>query len=198
MKITELILASTSLHKKREIEAALPAYRILVPKDKGIDFHVEETGAAFLDNALLKVRALYSLARAPVLADDSGLCVASLGGRPGVFSARFGWDLPRPPRNDAERNAYLLSLLDPGRTHEAFFVCAMVLMLHEYRFFVAQETVAGVITREPRGSSGFGYDPVFYVPEKGQTVAELPLEEKNVFSHRGRAAMKIRAVLESE
>ncbi len=195
MKITELLLASNNRHKRIEIAAALPDCVLSLPGEKGIRFDVEETGATFLENALLKARALYTLARAPVLADDSGLCVASLGGRPGVYSARFGFDLPKPPANDAERNAYLLSLLPRGERHAAFFVCAMVLLVSEYRFYTAQETVEGVIVHEPKGSSGFGYDPVFFVPEKGKTIAELPLEEKNSFSHRGRAAARIRALV---
>ncbi|MBN2353301.1 MAG: RdgB/HAM1 family non-canonical purine NTP pyrophosphatase [Spirochaetales bacterium] len=197
MKIDAALLASNNRHKKIEIAAALPGLIISLPADKGIEFDVEETGATFLDNALLKARALFAAAKTPVIADDSGLCVASLDGRPGVYSARFGFDLPAPPADDAERNAYLLSLLPRGRRHEAFFVCAMVLLLSEYRFFAAQETVEGLIVHEPRGSSGFGYDPVFFVPEKGKTIAELPLEDKNSFSHRGRAAARIRANIES-
>jgi XTP/dITP diphosphohydrolase len=195
MKITELLLATTNRHKKIEIADALPGVAISLPTEKGIALDVEETGATFLENALLKARAIFSLAHAPVLADDSGLCVTSLGGRPGVYSARFGFDLPRPPANDTERNAYLLSLLTRGERHEAFFVCAMVLLVSEYRFFAAQETVAGVIVHKPKGSSGFGYDPVFYVPEKGRTIAELSLEEKNSFSHRGRAVSRIRSLI---
>jgi XTP/dITP diphosphohydrolase len=133
-----------------------------------------------------------------VLADDSGLCLPVLDGRPGVYSARFGDDLPAPPQNDAERNAYLLSLIPRDSRPEAFFVCAMVLLVSEYRFFAAQETVSGVITHQPRGSGGFGYDPVFYLPARGLTVAEIELKEKNTFSHRGRAVGRIRAILESE
>ncbi len=197
MKIAEVLLASNNRHKKTEIAAALPGIAISLPAEKGIGFDVEETGTTFLENALLKARALFAAAQTPVLADDSGLCVASLDGRPGVYSARFGSDLPTPPANDVERNAYLLSLLEPGQRHEAFFACAMVLILSAHRFFVVQETVEGLIVHEPRGTSGFGYDPVFFVPEKGKTIAELPLEDKNSFSHRGRAAARLRALLES-
>jgi XTP/dITP diphosphohydrolase len=196
MKITELLLASNNRHKKIEIAAALPGYTIQIPEEKGLKFECEETGATFLDNALLKARTLYAQAGVPVLADDSGLCVESLGGRPGIYSARFGFDLPQPPANDVERNTYLLSLLPPGDGHRAFFVCAMALVLSDYRFFAVQETVAGLIVAQPRGSSGFGYDPIFYVPERGKTIAQLPLEIKNQFSHRGRAARRIAALLD--
>lgn len=194
----EIILATNNKHKHIEISQALPGYEIRTPRDLGIAFDCEETGATFLDNALLKARALHALCRRPVLADDSGLCVPALGGRPGVYSARFGQDQPAPPRNDAERNAYLLSLLPEDSRPAAFFVCAMVLLAAEYRIFTAQETVAGVIIHTPRGTQGFGYDPIFYLPERGLTVAEIGLPEKNSFSHRGRAVRRIRAVLESE
>jgi len=196
LPVTDIILASNNAHKHDEIAAALPAYRILVPRDLGIDFTCEETGATFFDNALKKARALFALCGRPVLADDSGLCVPALGGRPGVFSARFGSELPTPPRTDAERNAYLLSLLPHNSQPEAFFVCAMVLLFDEYRYWAAQETVHGVIIHEARGKEGFGYDPVFYLPERGLTVAEIALEDKNAFSPRGRAVARIRAALE--
>ena len=193
----EIVLATNNKHKHTEISEALPGYTVLTPRNLGIEFDCEETGTTFLDNALLKARALFALCRKPVLADDSGLCVPALGGRPGVYSARFGQDQSAPPRDDAERNAYLLSLIPKDSRPEAFFVCAMVLLVSEYRVFTAQETVSGVIVHTPRGTHGFGYDPVFFLPERGLTVAEIGLPEKNTFSHRGRAVRRIKAILES-
>jgi XTP/dITP diphosphohydrolase len=196
--ITELLLASNNAHKKTEIAQALPGYTLLLPRDKNIRFECEETGTTFVENALLKARALFALCRSPVLADDSGLCVSALGGSPGVVSARFGSELPSPPRDDRERNAYLLSLLPRAQKHEAFFVCAMVVMFDEHRFACVQETVQGLIIDSPAGELGFGYDPVFFVPELGKTVAQIPLALKNSFSHRGRAAARIRLLLDRE
>ena len=194
----EIVLASNNRHKHTEIGQALPGYAVLTPRDIGLDFECEETGATFLENSLKKAQELFARCRKPVLADDSGLCLPVLDGRPGVYSARFGYDLPDPPHNDAERNAYLLSLIPHDSQPEAFFVCAMVLLVSAYRVFTVQETVAGVITHHPRGNGGFGYDPVFFLPERGLTVAEVALQEKNTFSHRGRAVRRIRAILESE
>jgi len=203
-----ILLASNNRHKKIEIARVLEGYAVLTPAERGLEFECEETGVTFLENALLKARSLAAIAETPVIADDSGLCVPSLGGRPGVLSARFGADLSRPPGSDAERNEYLLSLLPDdvwGGSHDkggpddradAYFVCCMVLLCGPERFVIVQETVQGRLVRTPRGEGGFGYDPIFFIPELGKTAAELTLDEKNSYSHRGRAAARIKQLLD--
>ncbi|GHU90048.1 non-canonical purine NTP pyrophosphatase [Spirochaetia bacterium] len=214
--------ATGNTHKKAELAAILRAailkdHEIRIPADAGIDFDPEETGSTFLENALIKARALYRLTAeigqpgkglgkglsSPVIADDSGLCVDALGGRPGIYSARYqgigryGSEDGKKP-DAAERNALLLDELGDKTNRKARFVCAMVLLFNEDRFFVAQETLEGeIISRAEgkRGSGGFGYDPILWLPELGRTVAELSEEEKNRISHRGKAAKALTKLL---
>ena len=197
-------LATGNIHKKAELAALLPEHTIRIPADAGLVFDPKETGASFLDNALIKARALYRLLRERdggsgeppvVLADDSGLCVDALGGRPGIRSARYqGPDTGVNPGggnlSDPERNAALLEELGDHPDRRARFVCAMVLLPDEHRFLAVRETLEGEIVRpaEVRGAGGFGYDPIFYLPDLGRTLAELSAEEKNRISHRGKAA----------
>jgi XTP/dITP diphosphohydrolase len=187
--------ATGNLHKKTEISAILTGHTIKIPADAGIDFDPDETGKTFLDNALIKARELQRLLAErnifdPVLADESGLCVDALDGRPGIFSARYGSE-----GDPSKRNALLLCELGDNPRREARFVCSMVLLYNNDRFFTAQETLEGELIREERGGGGFGYDPIFYVPSLGRTVAELPEVEKNRISHRGKAGKAIAALL---
>jgi XTP/dITP diphosphohydrolase len=199
-------LASGNKHKREEIAAIFTGCRILLPADAGNGaFAPEETGVTFAENALIKARALYGLLAArlgederlpqgPVLADDSGLCVDALSGRPGVHSARYG-SSGGAKLGAAERNALLLDeanavLVRQGGPRSCRFVCAMVLLYSHERFYLVQETLEGELVGcigEARGEGGFGYDPVVYLPELGRTVAELSECEKNAMSHRGKA-----------
>ncbi|MDR1908318.1 MAG: non-canonical purine NTP pyrophosphatase [Spirochaetaceae bacterium] len=192
--------ASGNAHKKREIEALLKgrlgAVELRIPGEAGIPFEPEENGAAFLDNALIKARSLRLLLdsrglEGPVLADDSGLCVDALGGRPGVHSARYGGGA-----GQAERNRLLLAETEGCAERGARFVCALVLLYSGDRFYAVQETLEGELLRESRGGGGFGYDPLLYLPELGRTVAELTEEEKNTLSHRGKAGRALARFLE--
>jgi XTP/dITP diphosphohydrolase len=197
-----LWFATGNAHKREELAAVLKGHTVQIPADADLAFDPEETGAAFLENALIKARALYDLALslgrgAPVIADDSGLCVDALGGRPGIYSARYGSEGGRP-MEAAERNALLLSELGDTPRRSARFVCAMVLLISPDRFFIAQETLEGELVRDisaARGSGGFGYDPILYLPERGCTVAELSEADKNLISHRGKAARAIAKLL---
>ncbi|GHV61499.1 non-canonical purine NTP pyrophosphatase [Spirochaetia bacterium] len=200
--------ATGNAHKKAELAAVLQEHEIRIPADAGIEFDPEETGATFLENALIKARALYRLTAEkgladPIIADDSGLCVDALGGRPGIYSARYqgvgryGSEGGKKP-DAAERNALLLRELGDNPNRKARFVCAMVLLFSEDRFFAVQETLEGeIISRAEgkRGGGGFGYDPILWLPELGRTVAELSEEEKNRISHRGKAAMALAKLL---
>ncbi|MDR3247461.1 MAG: RdgB/HAM1 family non-canonical purine NTP pyrophosphatase [Treponema sp.] len=190
--------ATGNVHKKQELAAIFAAagltqFSLKIPVDGGIGgFDPEETGSSFVENSLIKARALYQLLaqqgiREPVIADDSGLCVDVLGGRPGIYSARYGG------RDPAERNRLLLEELGDASNRRAQFVCAMVLLYDENRFACVQETLEGEIVApgKERGLGGFGYDPILYLPALGRTVAELGEDEKNRLSHRGKAAQAI-------
>jgi len=193
--MTELLLASNNEHKHAEFVRLFPGVRIVRPRDIGVDFDFAEGGASFLENALGKARALHDIARRAVIGDDSGLCVAALGGEPGVHSSRYGWDGARKLET-AERNALLASRLAGVEDRRAFFVCCLALVLDAERFVAVQETVHGRIAEAPRGANGFGYDPLFLLPDRGLTIAELPDAEKDLVSHRGRAARRLRRMLD--
>ena len=199
-------LASGNVHKQKELAAILDGHSVLIPADAGIaDFDPDERGSCFAENAVIKARALYAhpafSGSGPVLADDSGLCVDALDGRPGIFSARYG-SVNGKKIGAAERNAMLLEEVNaavadakPGTKSRACrFVCAMALLYSPYRFYVVQETLEGELVPNitaARGSGGFGYDPIVFLREFGRTVAELSGEEKNAASHRGKAAKAI-------
>lgn len=196
----EILLASGNPHKALEFSRMMPGYRILLPKDLGLKFSCEETGTTFIDNALIKARALFAAAHdrdIPVMADDSGLCVDALGGRPGIRSARYGMQGGRELES-GQRNALLLKELAPYTDlaqRGAHFVCALVLMLSPYRIVVFQETVAGHIAFSPYGQGGFGYDPIFIIDGLGKHMAAISDQEKDAWSHRGRACRHLLAFL---
>lgn len=191
-----IYFASGNAHKRAELTAILSGHVLRVPADLGIPFDPVEDGSTFLENSFIKARALYRIVRAPVIADDSGICVDALEGRPGIHSARYGSENGRE-MDAAGRNTLLLSELGDQNNRSARFVCAMVLMLSLDRFFAVQETLEGEIIREERGAGGFGYDPVMYLRGLGRTVAELSEEEKNRLSHRGLAGRRIAALIET-
>jgi XTP/dITP diphosphohydrolase len=196
--IKELLLASNNDHKRREFARLFHGVTIRMPGDIGIDFDFPEDGDTFLANAHGKAAALYGRARRPVIADDSGLCVSSLGGEPGVYSARYGSSADGVLLEAPRRNAYLLERMAGAKERSAYFVCCLVLFLSDERFLVVQETVTGTIADGPRGANGFGYDPLFIMPGSGKTMAELPEEDKDRLSHRGRAALRMRALLRED
>jgi XTP/dITP diphosphohydrolase len=193
----EILLATGNSHKREEFERIFSEHRILLPRELGLEYEYSETGQSFLENALGKARTLFDLSHRPVLADDSGLSVRSLGGEPGIYSARYGPEGQRDTFTDRDRYLYLLERMSDVTEREAAFVCCMVLIVERQRLFVAQETFEGLIAKSPAGQGGFGYDPVFFVPDRGCTVAQLPDEVKDRISHRGRAARRLLTVLSS-
>ena len=186
--------ATNNAHKKRELEAILNK-QLSIP-DSCISFNPEETGTTFMENALIKARALKELIgekKEPVIADDSGLCVDALDGRPGVLSARYGKEEGKKLTSD-QQNLLLLEELGNNPNRAARFVCAMVLLFEHDNFIAVQETLEGEIVKNrelSRGEGGFGYDPVFLIPGLGRTLAELSADEKNRISHRGKAGRTI-------
>ena len=198
MMIQEILLASNNEHKHREFARLFDGVRVLEPRDIGMAFDFVEDGATFRENALGKAMALYQVAKRPVVADDSGLCVAALGGEPGIYSNRYGAGPDGTPLDTPRRNQLLLDRLKDATDRGAFFVCCIALVVTEHRYFLAQETVDGEIALAPRGAHGFGYDPLFTLPGRGATMAEVPDAVKDEVSHRGRAARRIMAILRSE
>lgn len=182
----KVILASKNPHKLTELSAILSqhGFEIALESEYGLDIDVDETGTTFEENSLLKAEAVMKASGLPVLADDSGLMVDALNGAPGVYSARYGHK-----SSDGERTAFLLENMKdvPDGKRTAKFVCVITCLWPDGRKIVARGECPGVITREVHGKNGFGYDPVFYLPELGMTYAELPSEQKNAISHRARA-----------
>lgn len=188
-----LLIATTSGGKLREWQNLLRAgpFELLDLRDAGLSFDVEETGATFRANALLKVDAYGRASNLLTLAEDSGLAVAALNGAPGVLSARWEGD------DYAHKNALLIRLLagQEGTRRACKYVCAVALRHPDGRIWHARGELHGQIAHEPAGDGGFGYDPVFSVPRLGKTLAQISIDEKDSISHRGRAARRIRAVL---
>jgi XTP/dITP diphosphohydrolase len=193
--MNELLVATGNRGKFREIEGLLrdAVARLYSPEDfPGIP-RVEEDGATFAENAVKKAQSAAIASGKPVIADDSGLEVDALGGRPGVYSARFaGKDA-----NDSRNNARLLEELGnlPEQQRSAAFRCVIALCFPDGGCRTFTGALHGVILKEPRGTDGFGYDPLFLVPECGRTLAELPLDVKNAISHRGQALAKLKEYL---
>jgi XTP/dITP diphosphohydrolase len=191
-----LLLATTNRHKVEELRsifADLP-FRLLSLHDVDLDMDVEETGTTFKENAELKALAYARASGLFSLAEDSGLEIDALSGAPGVYSARF----IRPDASYEERFRFILDRLQglPMEQRTARFRCAMVLAEPSGYHHSVEGVVEGVIADAPRGEHGFGYDPIFWVPEFGKTTAELEPEQKNRISHRGRAARLALALLE--
>ena len=192
----KLVIASNNAGKLREIGAILAPLRIEVVPQASLDVpEAEEPFDTFVENALAKARHAAQLTGLPALADDSGICVDALGGAPGVHSARFAGE----PKSDPRNNERLLELLAPHSDRRAHYYCVMVLMRHgmDPQPLIAQAEWHGEILRAPRGSGGFGYDPLFLEPRSGKTGAELAPEEKNRISHRGRALAELVRLLQA-
>ena len=188
----KIVFATTNEGKVKEIKEILGDFPIEVVsmKEMGITADIEENGTTFEENSLIKARALAKLTGLPALADDSGLEVDYLNGEPGIYSARY---LGRDTDYDYKNN-YIIDKLSgaKGEDRSARFVCVISLVLPDGREFVERGVVEGLIGYEQKGENGFGYDPIFYLPEYEKTSAELPPEKKNKISHRGKAltAMK--------
>ena len=191
-----LLLATNNAGKLRELHDILSGLplELVTPSQIGLDLEVDETGASFEENAILKATAFARASGLPALADDSGLEIDALGGEPGVHSKRYAG----PDASDADRIALVLSKLQdvPEAQRSARFRCVMALATPEELVGTVEGVCEGRVAFAPRGDNGFGYDPIFLLPERGRTMAELPAEEKNVISHRGRAGAAARGLVE--
>ncbi|MBB3103422.1 RdgB/HAM1 family non-canonical purine NTP pyrophosphatase [Azomonas macrocytogenes] len=184
--ITELVLASHNAGKLKELQAMLGKDIRVRPVSDFSAIEPEETGLSFIENAILKARHAARVSGLPALADDSGLAVAALGGAPGIYSARYA-----DGQGDAANNAKLLAALQglPDAERDAQFVCTLALLRHaeDPLPILCEGLWHGRILHAPRGEQGFGYDPLFWVPERDCSSAELPAAEKNRISHRAKA-----------
>jgi len=193
-----LLLATNNAHKKGELEAIFPGWKLLLPADVGQEgWDHEETADTFLGNALGKAQALWRAVGGlhSVLADDSGICVDALGGAPGVYSARYGQDTASRKLTDHEKNLLLLKNLEATTDRRARFVCALALVLGTHRVFTVEEAWEGEVARSIDGVHGFGYDPLFFLPSLGLTSAQLSPDLKNRLSHRYRACRRLAAAV---
>lgn len=190
----ELILATSNPGKIAELSALLAPIICMPQSNLGI-IDAEENGLSFVENALIKARHASSEANRPALADDSGLVVPALHGRPGIYSARFAGITA----TDSENTACLLQALNGIADTEraAYFYCAIVIVQHaqDPTPLIACGKLDGYITHQPGGEHGFGYDPVFYVPQQQCTMAQLPAKIKNTLSHRAKALQQLKQQL---
>ena len=181
----KFVLATQNAGKVKEMSAILAQFDIEVisAKDAGINLDVEETGTTFAENAMLKAKAICKAANLPAIADDSGLCVDALNGGPGVYSARYGGE----GLDDKGRYQLLLNNMRGQTTRAAHFACAIACAFPNGKTLTAEGRCDGSIAFAPMGEGGFGYDPIFFVPEYRKTFGQLTAEEKSKISHRGKA-----------
>ncbi len=184
----KVVLASKNKHKWEEIRKITEKLdiQLIMESELGVDIDVEETGTTFEENSLLKARAVMEATGLPALADDSGIAVDALNGEPGIYSARYGFD---ESLDDWGRLQLLLKNMEnvPDDRRQGKFVCVITMITPENEIIQARGEVHGMITRKPAGEGGFGYDPIFYYPPFGKTLAEVPAEQKNQVSHRAKA-----------
>lgn len=185
MEAMKFVLATHNPGKLKEMSAILKELGITVvsPGELGISAEVEETGTTFAENAMLKAKAVCRAAELPAIADDSGLCVDALNGGPGVYSARYGGE----GLDDRGRYTLLLNTMRGMPSRTAHFACAIACAFPNGDTLTAEGRCDGTIAYAPMGTGGFGYDPVFFVPELKKTFGQLTAEEKSALSHRGRA-----------
>jgi len=189
--LTELLIATTNSGKQAELVELLKRQpiKLILPQSIGLDIHINETGLTYQENAWIKAAAFYKASGIPSLSDDSGLEVDALNGAPGLHSARFSTE---PDAKDKDRRLLLLQRLAPHqRPWSARFVCCVVLAVSLHERVIAEGQCRGEIIPEERGSNGFGYDPVFFIPTMKKTMAELSMDEKNAVSHRALAVREL-------
>ncbi len=184
----KVVLASKNPHKLEEISKITEQFgmELILQSQLGVDIEVEETGTTFEENSLIKAKAVMEATGLPAIADDSGIAVDALNGEPGIYSARYGFD---DTLDDWGRLQLLLKNMEnvPDGQRQGKFVCVITFITPDGEIIQARGEVHGEILREARGENGFGYDPIFYYPPFGKTLAQIPAEDKNRVSHRGQA-----------
>lgn len=191
----KVVLASKNAHKLEEMQAILGSQgiEVVLQSEMGVDVDVEETGTTFEENSRLKAQAVMEASGLPAIADDSGLCVTALQDAPGVYSARYGGE----GLDDVGRYKLLMSNMQGQVDRCCKFVSVVCLVMPNGDEIMARGECHGVVGFAPQGENGFGYDPIFFLPEKKKTFAQLTSEEKNAISHRGNALQEFQKKLES-
>ena len=191
----KLVLASKNQKKLAEMSDILShlGVEVVLQSQVGVDVDVEETGTTFEENSMLKAKAVMEAAGMAAIADDSGLCVDALNGAPGVYSARYGG----PELDDVGRYQLLLENMRGQMPRTARFVSVITCCFPNGDVLTARGECEGTVAFAPQGASGFGYDPIFFVPELRKTFAQLTAEEKNAISHRGKALKQFQEKLEA-
>ncbi|WP_026892153.1 RdgB/HAM1 family non-canonical purine NTP pyrophosphatase [Lacrimispora aerotolerans] len=195
MNEDKIIFATGNEGKMREIREILKdlGMKILSMKEAGADLNIVEDGSTFLENAEIKAKAVWEKTGGIVLADDSGLVIDCLNGEPGIYSARYmGEDTSYEIKN---QNLLNRAAKARGDERSARFVCSIAAVLPDGNVLHTEETMEGILADKPAGEEGFGYDPIFYLPEFQKTAAELPMELKNKISHRGKALEEMKCKL---
>ena len=192
----KLIIASNNAHKLTEMKAILAPFfdDVQSMREAGIEHETVEDGQTFMENALKKARELAEISGCCAIADDSGLCVDALDGAPGIYSARFSG----VHGDDKANNRLLLEKLEGVQNRAAHYTCAIALCWPDGRMLTAEDYLFGEIAHDEKGTGGFGYDPLFLLPERGLRTAELAPGEKNAISHRGKALRKQVKLLEEQ
>ena len=196
--MTEIIFATENAGKIREVEAMFEGLGVSVKtmKEAGIRANIIEDGSTFMENAVKKAKTIAGYTKEIVLADDSGLVIDHLNGEPGIYSARYlGEDTPYEIKN-----AELLSRMEgvEETKRSARFVCAMAAVMPDGEVLQTEGVMEGIIGYEAAGENGFGYDPIFYLPEFGMSSAQISSEQKNAVSHRGKALRKMQKLLQNK
>ncbi|MEI0603187.1 RdgB/HAM1 family non-canonical purine NTP pyrophosphatase [Brachyspira alvinipulli] len=190
--LEKLVIATSNKHKLKEIEELFSGNAIKeilpIPSDIG---EIIEDGKTFIENSLIKARAVYNHTKLPSLADDSGLCINALNGNPGIYSARYGGE----NLSYEEKMQMIIDELKNKKDRSAYFITSAVCVLDENYYIAVEGIVNGKIIENPRGFDGFGYDPIFQPDGYNITYAEMSLEEKNSMSHRALAMKKMKDIL---
>ena len=192
----KLIIASNNAHKLKEMKEILSPFfdDVQSMREAGIEHETVEDGATFMENAVKKARELAEISGQAAIADDSGICVDALDGAPGIYSARFSG----VHGDDKANNRLLLEKLEGVENRSAHYTCAIALCWPDGRMLTAEDYLFGEIAHDEKGTGGFGYDPLFLLPERGVRTAELGPGEKNAISHRGKALRRLVKLLEEQ
>ena len=192
----KLIIASNNAHKLTEMKAILSPFfdDVQSMREAGIEHETVEDGTTFMENAVKKARELAEISGQAAIADDSGICVDALDGAPGIYSARFSG----VHGDDKANNRLLLEKLEGVENRAAHYTCAIALCWPDGKMLTAEDYLFGEIAHDEKGTGGFGYDPLFLLPERGLRTAELGPGEKNAISHRGKALRKLVEKLEAQ
>ena len=192
----KLIIASNNAHKLTEMKAILSPFfdDVQSMREAGIEHETVEDGTTFMENAVKKARELAEISGQAAIADDSGICVDALDGAPGIYSARFSG----VHGDDKANNRLLLEKLEGVENRAAHYTCAIALCWPDGKMLTAEDYLFGEIAHDEKGTGGFGYDPLFLLPERGVRTAELGPGEKNAISHRGKALRRLVKLLEEQ